>query len=237
MFSAMPFDFGRYQHYSINYTELFNEINTQNIFNDLNIQNQYLKLWKSALENHDKLITDQLNTKKSISELIILLHSEQEVFQLPINYSNTKVFLHFRASITNQIISIEKPKGHFIALKEFIKKDRYINWTPVDNVDSYSNAKDPIILVPFLINQYSCLVIDGNHRLTYKTKNNIDDIHALNLAEQSVIERELFSSSFDKFYYIMHNEINYMCNATLREKANALQLVQKSYLNGGTFKF
>lgn len=234
----MPFDFINKRHYSINYSNLFDELNSQKILSDEKLQIQHLKTWMNKLDDCDNIIKNQLNTKESILKLSLLLESEPEIFQLPIYYQSNEILLHFRVSIANEIISKFKSKSQFISLTEFIEENREINWTPVNkNVDVYSNSKEPIIMVPFLFNQYNYLVIDGNHRLTYKTKNNINDVHALIISEQTVIEHSLFSSGFDKFYYIMINEINHMANATHFKKANALQLVQKSYLKDGSFKF
>ncbi|HEY8909701.1 MAG TPA: hypothetical protein VIM51_05410 [Desulfosporosinus sp.] len=236
----MPFDFLNHQHYSIDYSNLFDVLNSQEILSDENIQIQYLKIWMKSLEHHDNIIKNELKTQESIFKLKLMLQSEPEIFQLPMNHQNIEVLLHFRASIANQIISEYKSESQcqFIPLDEFVQKNSVFNWTPVNiNVDAYSNSKKPIILVPFLNNQYSYLVIDGNHRLTYKTRNNINDIHAIIISEQTVIEHSLFSSSFDKFYYIMFNELNHMANATHHKKANALQLIQKSYLTDGNFKF
>lgn len=234
----MPFDFLNFHPYSINYLKLFDEINSETILSDKNIQIEYIKIWMKTLEDHDNIIKNQLKTTESISKLSLLLQSEPEIFQLPINHQGNEILLHFRVSIANKIISEYKSESQFIPLDEFVQEDSKIKWTPVNiNVDSSSNSKEPIIIVPFLVNQYHYLVIDGNHRLTYKAKNNINDIHALIISEQTVIENSLFSSSFDKFYYIMHNELNHMANETYYKKANALELVQKSYLKDGNYKY
>jgi len=234
----VPFDFVNFRHYSINYSDLFNEINSKKILSDKNLQIQYLKIWLKELKDCDDILKNQLNTSESISKLRLLLQLEPEIFQLPIDFEHNKILLHFRVTIANKIISDVKDKSQFIPLSEFIQKNSLFKWTPVNtNIESYSNSNEPIIIVPFLDRQYSYLVIDGNHRLTYKVKNNIDGIHALIISEQSVIEHSLFSSGFDKLFYIMYNELNHMANATHYKKENALQLVQKSYLKDGKFKF
>lgn len=234
----MPFDFRKYKHYSINYADLFDTINSNRILNDAYVQNHYLKRWREVLESQDSALTNQLNDEKSIFEMQLRLQSEPEIFQIPMYYSNVEILLHFRASIANALIASEKSKAQHIPLSEFVRKDGAIQWDPVDiNVDSYANAKEPIIAVPFLSNQYNLLIIDGNHRLTYKTQNNIDDIQVLIISEQTVIENSLFSSGFDKMYYIMHNEINHMANATNYQNISAMQIVQQSYLTDGKFKF
>ncbi|WP_160692576.1 hypothetical protein [Clostridium sp. C2-6-12] len=233
----MPFNFTSYKHYSVNYSNLFDELNSNKFLNDSTIQSKYLESWINTLKNSDNIITEQLKTPDSIKNLIVLLSSEPEIFQLPITYGDNELFIHFRASIANQIIP-SGTKGEHIPLNEFTKSNSSIHWTPVDeNVDSYSDSKEPIIMVPFLNGQHNSLVIDGNHRVTYNVKNNIDNITEIIISEQSVIDFSLFSSGFDKMLYIMHNELNHMANATHRENANAIDLIKKSYLVDKKFKF
>lgn len=234
----MPFDFTTYKPYSVNYEGMFNEINSKQILDDSYVQTHYLKRWREVLEKHDDIVTKQLSTPKAILEMQKLLQSEPEVFQIPMNFTNTEILIHFRVSIANKLIKNSKSAAQHIPLDEFTREDGAIKWTPVDtNVDKYANSKDPIIAVPFLNNKFNTLVIDGNHRLTYKTKNNIDDIRALIISEESVIDHLLFASSFDMYYYIMHNELNHMANATHRQNAKAMEIVHKSYLTDGKFKF
>ncbi|MGL4572018.1 MAG: hypothetical protein ACRCVJ_13245 [Clostridium sp.] len=236
----MPFNFSNFQHYSIDYTNLFNTLNSYNIFDNKELQTQYLKNWMHVLKEHDKILTEQLASKEDINKLILNLQSEPEIFQLPLHHESNTIFIHFRASIANLIIKHNKLESmaQHIDIHEFTKKDSKICWNPVnENVDRYVNSKGPIIMVPFYNGHHENLVIDGNHRITYKTKNNVNDIKALILAEQTTIGNSIFSSSFDKFYYIMHNEISHMVNEYHDKKTNVFELVRKSYLNEGKFKF
>lgn len=230
----MPFDFRNFHHYSINYSDLFNELNSIKIVNDLSIQTGYLLAWLKKLSDLDEIITNQLNTQQSIFEMQLKLQSEKEIFQCEINYSNMKIFLHFRVSIANEIILPFKSKSQLIPTNEFMRKDSDFKWTPVDtNVNSYSDANEPIIIVPLLNGIQRYLVIDGNHRLTYKTQHNIENINAIVISERTVIEQSLFSSVFDKYYYIMNNELERMAYQTLLNEVNADELVKKSYLYSG----
>ncbi|WP_252238317.1 hypothetical protein [Clostridium sp. VAP51] len=236
----MPFDFKNLRHYSIDYGKLFEEFNSHRFVNDKHIQIEYLKAWFKVLMDADKVITEQLKTKESIIQLSQLLRSEPEIFKIPMYHKSNTIFIQFRATIANEIIPEEdkKNKYEFIDINEFVKKNSKICWNPVkENVDSYAEAKDPILMVPFLSGTYTKLVIDGNHRLTYKVKNNVNDIHALLISERTVIEQSLFSGTFDKLYYIMHNELNYMKIETDTKNTNAMELMNKSYLVDGKFKF
>jgi hypothetical protein len=234
----MPFDFYSYKPYSINYSTLFEQINSKRIFDNQLIQSQYANEWLNLLIRHDDIVVKQFSTQKQIADYQKLIRAEPEIFQHPMHFSNTNIFIHFRASIANEIVIQEKPKSSSVCISEFIKHDTIYKWTPVGtNVDSYSSNNTPIIIVPFYNGQYSFLVIDGNHRLTYKTKNNKPNIDVLIFSEQSVINYSIFSSSFDKFYYIMHNEICHIIDEKLKYNTNDYSLIRKSYLNDGTFKF
>ncbi|MBY6931016.1 hypothetical protein [Clostridium botulinum] len=236
----MPFNFSERKHYSIDYESLFNDINSKKILTNKRVQTEYVKAWINFLIKADQVVTEQLKTDQQILELNKHLLLEPEIFQLPMYHENNTIVIHFRASIANQIISEFKMKkdAQLINIDEFVKKDRRILWTHVnENVDSYANNQDPIIMVPFINGQYSNLVIDGNHRLTYKVKENIKSVPTLILAESSVIDYSIFSSTFDKYYYIMNNEFSYMNNESYNKNVDSYELMKKSYLADGKFKF
>lgn len=237
VFIFMPFDYKKYKHYSINYSNLFDELNSKEILSDRKIQSEYLELWMRTLRTYDDIITKQLKSKEAINDAISYLQSKPEIFQFPSTYGSNEILIQFSASVANEIIP-NGTKGTFIPLDEFVKDDRSIYWTPVDeDVSSYSGADQPIIIVPYLNGQYGDLVIDGNHRITYKVKNNINNISAILISEQSVIDFAFFLSWFDMMFYIMHNELNHMINGTHLNKIDASKLIQKSYLVDKKFKF
>lgn len=234
----MPFDFKNFKSYTINYDKLFNEVNKNNIFNDKNIQIQYLNRWIDVLKEHDKIIVNQLNTANDILKYTILTRDEPEIFQLPIHWSNNTILLHFRISIANSVIENYLSQSELFPLEEFTSEDSSIYWTPVDgNVERYSKANKPILIIPYLNGRYGHLVIDGNHRLTYKKNNNCNNIPALIISEKSVIEHSLFSSSFDSMYYIFNNELNHFGSETASGNFNAMHLIQKSFLMGNGYLF
>ena len=74
------------------------------------------------------------------------------------------------------------------------------------------------------------LVIDGNHRITYALENNISNIKTMTISEQSVIEQQLFSSTFEKLFYIFRNELCRFENETMEGNNNDRSLIEKSYL-------
>ncbi len=233
----MPFDFLELKHYEVDYKELFEELNSQNLFSDRNAQNMYFMRWMEELKNCDKVIRNELNSKEDILRLSMFLRNEPEIFQLPMNHINNRIYIHFRVSIANDIIKSHGDVSQYVELNEFRSSKSEIRWNPVDRHLTSQKRTDPILIVPYKNNQYNYLVIDGNHRITYKVNNMIDDIRATFLAEESVIDMEIFSSSFDKLYYIMMNEINHIANLHHYKNYSAERLLNMSYLVDGKFKF
>jgi hypothetical protein len=234
----MPFDFDKMEHYSVDYDHLFEEINKQKILDNKVVQSHYLNHWRNALEKKDGEITKKLSTPKGIMDLSLFMKNEPELFQIKVDYKKTKVLLNFKVSKAKKITSDAISHSLHIPLSNFIGKDSNIYWNPVSSdVDFCNTVRDPILMVPYLSNQYNDLVIDGNHRLTYKTSKKIDDIRALIIAERTVIDHNLLFTDFDLMYYIMQNEINRIWYATNEKGAKAMNIVQKSYISDGVYKF
>ncbi len=233
----MPFNFITFEHYSIDYKRLFNELNSQKIFNDTLIQTQYLHNWMDVLKDCDNTTKRQLNSIPKILHLRSMLSSEPEIFQNPILHEDNTIFIHFRISIMKELVEESKYEGQPIELSEFTCENSEIRWNPVKGHLDDVYGEKPIILIPFENNQYHHLVVDGNHRLTYKINNNQRSIKAIVFSEKSAIEHSVFSSGFDKHYYIMMNEINYISNRTHYNNSNAKELASMSFLIDGKYKF
>lgn len=233
----MPFDFLKMKPYKINYDTFFEELNKNKILNDKMLQEAYLRKWKEVLIEHDNVLLNGLKTSEDIKNLLNKMINEPRSFQLPIEFESNEILLHFRVDPIRKFIIENKINGGFIDLNEFISENRSIEWNPVEeDVSHYSKNNEPIIMVPFFIGKTSHLVIDGNHRLTYKTKNKINNIHAVTIAEETVINNYMLASSFDKLYYTMHNELVYMGNKSITEDIEPLLLLQRSYLKDGEYK-
>jgi len=234
----MPFDFKNYNTYSIDYTSLFNEINAKQILYNQELQIQYLSQWLQVLKYHDEVLIKQFNNQKSIKEYILKTQNEPETFQLPINWDSTKIMLHFRVSLANELLKDFYSQSEEFLLDNFIGEKQTVYWSEVkDNVDKYFAATAPVIIVPFLAGKTSLLVIDGNHRITYKKRYNISKITTLIMAEQSVIETKIFSSSFDEYYYIFHNEVNRIEHELKNGTSSEMELINKSFLMGKGYQF
>lgn len=234
----MPVDFLNVKPYEINYDDLFSEINFNRILSDKFLQEMYLKQWKKVLIEHDNIVVNQIKNPKEILKLIKAVKDESETFQLPIIFQNNKILLHFRVAYIQKLLSGQEVISENVDLNNFTSEDSTICWTPVEgDVSIYSGYDEPIIMVPLAIGKKTCIVIDGNHRLTYKVRNNINRVNVISICEKSLIEYNMLVSSFDKLFYIMLNELNYMANITASEDIDPLLLIQRSYLTDGIYKF
>ncbi|HAT4296236.1 TPA: hypothetical protein I9071_002639 [Clostridium perfringens] len=234
----MPFDFINYKQYKIDYESLFNEFNSYKILNDKYLQEYYIKTWLNYLIRADNTILNETKNKIDILRISSLLIDEPEIFQQPLYYKDNNILIHFRISVLNSLISEEIKQKFSIVIKrdEFTNKKSDIYWTKV-NLDekNYKFVDEPVILVPFLMGNKDSLIIDGTHRITYSIKNN-KDINILPLSQTHLVENNLFSSGFDKLFYIMNNELNYMLKETMINNIDARELIKKSYLVDGKIK-
>lgn len=234
----MPFDFMKHKNYTIDYNRIFDEIMEQKILSDRDFQVQYLNQWINVLKYHDDILVKQFSNQQAIKEFIVKVQSEPEIFQLPIHWKYDTVFLHFRVSIVNEISKGYYSQSEEIPVEEFQGATQCIYWTKVEeDVESYAGNNQPIIAVPYFNGMNNLLIIDGNHRLTYAVKHNLPSVRTLIISEQSVIEQQIFSSSFDKMLYIFNNELVRFGNSVAEGNKNDFGMLQKSYLCGKGFQF
>ncbi|MCO7125132.1 hypothetical protein NIE88_05000 [Sporolactobacillus shoreicorticis] len=234
----MPFDYVNFRIYEIDYHKFFNEIKSKKILLDNKLQEIYLRRWVGKLRKHDEILKKQFSTKSLVEDYISKVQNEREIFQLPTNWGINKVLIHFRVSIANQLVKNYYPQSQMIPITEFQGGNQSIYWTKVTgDTKKYAGSNNPIIVVPYFSNGYHYLVIDGNHRITYKLKHNTQKIATLFISEYTVIEEHLFSSSFDELFYIFNNELVRFASASIERNYSAEQLFNKSYLSGKGFQF
>lgn len=233
----MPVDITLLKSYSINYPELFKFIHQQKIFNDPTFQKEYIEAWIDELKFADKQTLDIFDPSFDMIKFLQNLEKEGECFQQEINYSFSNVLIQYRILRLIELIKQTDYTNHisFGSYRDFSSKSR-VHWTPVD---SNTNIKStfPILVVEFLSNKADSLVIDGNHRLTHYVKAKSTKIPILNINPQTLIEYDLFSTSFDKLYYIFHNELVKLANFRHFDNLNDMQLFSLSYLKNYTYNF
>lgn len=234
----MPFDFVKHKNYTIEYTKILEELMEKKILLNKDIQYQYIMNWMTVLKHHDDILFNQFRNQDAIEEYIVKVRSEPEIFQLPVHWNNQTIFMHFRASIANEICKDYYSYSSEIPIEDFIGDDRGIWWTEVDdNVDGYVNNSTPVIAVPYFSGKANLLIIDGNHRITYHVRKHSSSVKTIIISEQSAIEYQIFTSSFDMMYYIFNNELVRYANSSAEGNKSDLELISKSFLSGKGFQF
>jgi len=236
----MPFNFPELTTYSIDYSKLFQHFSNLPILNNSQLQKAFIENWLKELKIHDKALVDALNSPEKIKNYAekSLAYNELEVFQQSLTMGDVEIFIHFRVSALLQIINMHGPvESTKITLTEFTNEKTQYVWNPVETDPTYPTNNEPVLIVPLLNGQYNFLVIDGNHRVSSAVKAEFKYIETLTLAESSVIDLEIFSSSFDKLFYTFFNEMGHLANKRNYENLTDNELLRFSYLNNGEYKF
>jgi hypothetical protein len=241
----MPFDFITYKNYKLDMNKVFNELGNRAILSDKKLQSDHLNQWKKTLKEIDGVISSELNTEEAVKKLKAdMAASSPEIMQVPVKYGYNTVYLHISVSIAKQITGKHRIMAENIAMDEFTAEDSIIIWEPVDENGEYEmtteefvKSKDPVIMIPFLDGEKSLMVIDGREELTFKAKAGVDMVPILSMNNQMATEVPIFLTTFDQMFYIMHNELEHMANATRLDEADPMLLVQKSYLINYNYNF
>jgi len=227
----MPLKFPLLKEYSIDYDGLYTEFNSHKVFNNTLIQEKYLKTWFEILRKSDDITKSQMKDFGQKQLLLKEIMDAPEIFQIPVEYQTTKVFVHFRVS--RIIEALEKVRDEanvqiqYFDTSDFVMENSNINWTKTN--DRVVLKQEPIIMVPFMIGQYQLLVIDGNHRITEYINSDISRIAVYLFDKRALVYNNWFSTSFDKMMYIFHNELITIGEATAQAKLPPEKLIFETY--------
>lgn len=226
----MPFNFNLMQSYTLDYNDFYNELKDKPILSDRYVQDLYLNRWFQELKYLDNFLVSELNSKEAVLKAIDKIKEEPESFQFPIKFNCGTIYIHFRISYMNHLC--KGIKGVLEPIESFVGPKQFIYWSPIDkNVANYSNVSNPIIVVPYINDKYSELVIDGNHRLTYAVNYKKSFISTVFLSADNICRSLGFSSAFDANFYIFYNEIALYSRLT-EMGYKTEELLEKSYLSG-----
>lgn len=165
--------------------------------------NNYIEYWKYILIN--SYIEE---------ENYIFNYSGRENYYQSINICNTEIRIHFNISKAIDLIKSNNSRIEQIPLISFSTNDfdnsnstiRYTSTTTNINY-AYAKNNNPVILVYFPIGNLFYLVIDGNHRITYKRELKSKYVNAILLTYSEAIQ--IIDSKFEQclysFYYYSNN--------------------------------
>lgn len=220
-----------------NLNTLYSRLLNDNIFKNNLIQEYYAKKWIST-------ILPYCDYKIRHSEYISRIEKHKEInlddeaFQLVINTHGIK---------TEILFDVEYMKSKYDLLCSNNKKCYdYINYNKfktLPTIDIYyknnisikkvkdTNYDNPIIMVPFLINNKEFIVVDGNTRLTYLRNTNTDkELKIFNIISENVIKNNLFYNTHSKLMYILVNEVILLKSKARDGNYTDLDLLSCSYI-------
>lgn len=203
----MPIDLSTQKEYKINYNAIFDIINSYSIFNDIVFQNCFTNKWIQLLKNQDNVDLKNEVAKKYSGDF----------FQHTVIFPNFKVFINFDITSIEMFYkqNLLKFKYHSIQMSRFIFSED-IHWTKNEklvngyNEEDYIKSEFPIYIVPIYSFPDLFLVIDGNHRLTFKAKHNINYINEVCFDFYTVANNNFFVTEFDKLFWILKAELFFM---------------------------
>lgn len=233
----MPINFMNRKLYEINYDIISNELNSVQIFQNKTIQKIYCSKWLEKLAECDikscKDVTEPLKREILSREL----QEAPELFQFPIIFGNTTMYVHFWVSRINKVLelySVSEDNLEKIDISEFANQDGNICWTATrDNVVIKS---EPIVLAPIKLRNYTTIVIDGNHRITEAIERHVKYVRAITIDENFLIESHLFPTEFDELLYIFHNEVAVL-SSYIEAGVSDEEVLKKSYFYTGKIPY
>lgn len=220
-------DFMQETYYKVDYEKLLDYFSQFRIFISKWNNKKYLKNWIDCLKQYDTEISQQINTN-----LV-----KDEIFKQEINLEGNEIVIHFNINIVNQ--TIYNLKEQKINLNLFKNKQSNIYWTPILNetiIEKHTIKNSPIYLAKFYNNKdgriTEWLLIDGNHRVSKALALGKQTINAIYITYDEIIKINPFINDFDKYFYILHNEINNLYNYRINNNLyiSDRKLFKKSFL-------
>lgn len=235
----MPVDYMSDKIYKIDYVAWKRELSQMPIFNSRKIQKSYLDKWIKILKTQDDLACKDYKEPRSKMLMSKERMEASEIFQIPIIYKTNTVYIDFRVSCIIQMMEQSEnllDNTRAIDIKEFTDKNIRINWTPT--IDIVEIKKLPIIMVPLTVDKfYKWLVIDGNHRITHAIEKKEKSIKALLLPPDVLIERDFFSTEFDRFLYVFQNEMVALASYIHMYGYSDKQAIKLAYFYSGNVQY
>lgn len=221
--------------YRIDYDAWGREINEIRIFNNPAIQKIYTDKWMQILKELDKQVCKDYYDLNIRTAMLKEKAEAPENFQLPIYYETNNMYIQFRVS---RILQLMKASGFSINdainidIKEFTDMHTDIKWT--QTVDKVKIKTQPIIMAPLALDKYyKWIVIDGNHRITDAVAKGIKEIKAFCLDANSLVQENMFCTSFDKYLYIFQNESVALATLIQKEGYSEEEAFKLTYFYSG----
>ncbi|WP_308698812.1 hypothetical protein [uncultured Thomasclavelia sp.] len=178
---------------NLNLMQFANEIDKNKCNNET--INNYVEYWKYCLIN--SYIEE---------ESTIFNYNGRENYYQSINICNSEIRIHFNVTKAIDLIKNNNNIIEQVPLISFTTNEFHDNTSTIGYISTstyinyaYEKNNDPVILVYFPIGNLFYIVIDGNHRITYKRKNKLKYVNAVLLTYSETIS--IIDSKFEQYLY------------------------------------
>lgn len=222
----MAYDFHKNREYNIDYDLLRKFIRERNIFKNKSNEEIYIESWIKLLKSSEKEINLERNWRAKKNEFDRKF-GRYEFFEAELTFLKLKIFFDIEEikMYSEKINNINE-----LNIKEYLNKQSNIAANPKSSyekkVPSNDKLSEPIFVVPMSM---GLLVIDGNHRLGYYIENHKESINYKIINKEELIENSFFLSKFDKYIYILINELMYIDLLNVRD----IEKIANSFLCTG----
>lgn len=203
----MPVDLSNNKEYKIDLNAIFDTVDSFDIFRDKNFQCRYIQKWIERLKKQD-----DIDMKNRVAQKY-----SGKYFNYPVNFPNLKVFINFDITAVDKFYNQNSSKFQRLSVPENrFRSPNGIFWTENEELvnghteEEHTNSDFPIYIVPIYSSDISLLVIDGNHRLTFKFKHGIRSVDAILFDFHTVANNKFFVTEFDRLLWMFKADVNFI---------------------------
>ena len=182
--------------------------NGEKLFTDEKAYNKYANQWKTKLESLDtNFIFEEVKNER---EIFLKDNGYEAVEKILMDLKNTK-FLTGKLNLNT------------------LANYGILNVPAEFNIPTVMIKDTPIIITEFISGDYLYLIIDGNHRIKYWKKNNIEEVEYLFLKQEDMVRNNYFVSELDKYLYLLNNELLNLMELRMRGFSE-IRLLNNSFI-------
>jgi len=196
----MPYDFHKHKKYSFDFIATCQPLLRDEYFKD---QVEYVNKWSHVFKTLEQL--DDTRRTSVINEL-----DKNEFYQFKINFDNQSFMLQFNVeTIKNDVLKMPQ----YYTVQKISTVHFGISGSPAkilytQEQKSTSIKNNPIIICPLNIGDAEFVVIDGNHRISEKIRNNDKVIEVVAYKPET---QKCFMSLVDWAMYLFKSEVYQIC--------------------------
>ena len=201
--------------------------NGEKLFTDEKAYNKYANQWKTKLESLDtNFIFEEVKNEREI--FLKDNGYEAELYYCELYFDK----FYFSVNMDVEKILMDLKNTKFLTGKlnlNTLANYGILNVPAEFNIPTVMIKDTPIIITEFISGDYLYLIIDGNHRIKYWKKNNIEEVEYLFLKQEDMVRNNYFVSELDKYLYLLNNELLNLMELRMRGFSE-IRLLNNSFI-------